>query len=263
MPTISSEPHQNRDVAQSFGAVAKEYDRHRPSYPDALIEAVVAAAPGRDFLDVGCGTGISSRQFQAAGCAVLGVDVDERMVALARAQGLTAEVSAFESWDAGGRTFDAVVAGQTWHWVDPAAGAVKARSVLRPGGLIALFWNVFQPPAALAEASAAVYRRVVPQLPMMHRPMSALQIYDGMFGAAEEGIRAAGGFIEPQRWRFDWERTYTRDEWLAVVPTQGGHSRLDPSALDEVLTEIGAAVDAMGGSFVAQYAAVAVTASAP
>jgi SAM-dependent methyltransferase len=260
MPTIAPEPHQNRDLAESFGGVAQEYDRTRPSYPDALIAAIVAAAPGPEILDVGCGTGISSRQFEAAGCAVLGVEVDPRMADLARQRGSTVEVSAFESWEAGGRTFDAVVAGQTWHWIDPVAGASKARSLLRPGGVLAPFWNVLRPPAALAEAGAAFYRRVLPDLPMLHTVQP--DIYDGMFRTAEDGIRTAGGFAEPRRWQFDWEHTYTRDEWLAVVPTQGIHTRLPASVLDELLAEIGAAVDAMGGSFVARYAAVALTASA-
>ena len=75
-------------MAESFGADAALYDRARPRYPAALIEAIVASAPGREILDVGCGTGITSRQFQQAGCRVLGVDVDERMAAYARSTGV-------------------------------------------------------------------------------------------------------------------------------------------------------------------------------
>ena len=41
-------------------------------------------------------------------------------------------------------------------------------------------------------------------------------------------MRQAGGFGEPQTWRFDWSRPYTRAEWLDVVPTFGGHSLLPP-----------------------------------
>jgi hypothetical protein len=32
--------------------------------------------------------------------------------------GLEVEVAAFETWDPAGRVFDAVIAGQAWHWVD-------------------------------------------------------------------------------------------------------------------------------------------------
>lgn len=40
-----------------------------------------------------------------------------------------------------GRVFDVITAGMTWHWVDPERGAVQAARVLRPGGLLTLFWN--------------------------------------------------------------------------------------------------------------------------
>jgi SAM-dependent methyltransferase len=83
-------------MAESFGSDPERYDRARPNYPQAMIDAIVAASPGPSMLSVGCGTGIDARQFQTAGCTVLGVDVDERMVAFARARGLDAEVAAFE-----------------------------------------------------------------------------------------------------------------------------------------------------------------------
>src|SRR5580692_1845495 len=132
MPTIPPEQarpfetHRQRQVAESFGSDADRYDRARPSYPGAMVDRIVAASPGPDVLDVGCGTGIAARQFQAAGGRVLGVDVDARMAGLARERGLTVEVAKFEDWDPAGRAFDAVVAGQAWHWVDPVAGAAKA-----------------------------------------------------------------------------------------------------------------------------------------
>ncbi|MFD0532752.1 class I SAM-dependent methyltransferase [Actinomadura luteofluorescens] len=121
-------------MAESFGSDAERYDRARPRYPDALVERIAAACPGPDVLDVGCGTGIEARQFQAAGCTVLGVEPDARMAGFARRGGLEVEEATFESWDPAGRDFDAVIAGTAWHWVDPVAGAAKAARVLRPGG---------------------------------------------------------------------------------------------------------------------------------
>ncbi len=247
-------------MAESFGADAARYDRARPSYPVALVDRIVAASPGPDVLDVGCGTGIAARQFQAAGCRVLGVEPDARMAALAT--GVDVEVSAFESWNPAGRTFDAVVAAQAWHWVDPVAGAAKAAAALRPGGLLAVFWNVFRTPDDVTEAFAAVYRDVLPDLPFQAWARPALDIYDGMFAKAEDGIRATGAFGEPQRWRTDWTRPYTRDEWLDQVPTHGGHSRLPPDTRAALLAGLGAAIDELGGGFTMGYATVAVAASA-
>ncbi len=259
-PLYASEPHQARQVAESFGSDAERYDRARPSYPSAMIERIVANSPGLDVLDVGTGTGISARQFQAVGCRVLGVEVDPRMAELARRSGVDVEVGAFETWSATGRTFDAVVAGQAWHWVDPVAGAAKAAEVLRPGGRLAMFWSAFQPPHEMEEAFTAVYRRVLPDSPFS-RGTPGLRGYAGFFAKAAEGIRSAQHFGPAEQWQFDWERTYARDEWLDAVPTFGGYSALPTDTLDELLTGIGAAIDASGGSFTMAYATVVVTAT--
>ena len=133
--------HLQRQVAEGFGADAGRYDRARPTYPADLVDRIIAASPGRDVLDVGCGTGISARLFQAEGCRVLGVDPDPRMAEQARQGGTATEVAKFEDWDPAGRTFNAVIAAQAWHWVDPVAGAAKAAAVLRPGSRLAVFWN--------------------------------------------------------------------------------------------------------------------------
>ncbi|GGS14516.1 methyltransferase type 11 [Streptomyces aureoverticillatus] len=256
------EPHRNRRLAESFGSDAERYDRARPRYPQALVDRVVAASPGPRVLDVGVGTGIAARQFQAAGCRVLGVDVDARMADLARRTGVEAEVAAFEEWDPAGRTFDAVVAAQTWHWVDPVAGAANAARVLRPGGRLAVFWNVFDPAPDVREAFAEVHRRVLPDAPLNPwATASPLVAYEPLSARAADGMRQTGAFGAPERWRHDWEHAYTRDQWLDQLPTHGGNSQLPQDILRELLTGIGVAVDALGGGFTMRYATVAVTAA--
>ena len=73
-------------------------------------------------------------------------------------------------------------------------------------------------------------------------------------------IRDAGAFGEPGRWRFDRERTYTRDEWLDQVPTTGIHTGSRRDVPDRVLAGVGEAVDAAGGAFMMPYTTLVVTA---
>jgi hypothetical protein len=120
-------------------------------------------------------------------------------------------------------------------------------------------WNVFQPPPELAAGLAGAYRRVVPSLPAFDLT-DVLAGYAPMFTAAAGGIGRAGAFAEPQEWRFAWERTYTRREWLDQVPTQGGAGQLPAARLAELTEAIGAAVDEVGGSFAMRYTTVVVTA---
>jgi len=256
----ANELRRHRQVAESFGAHAERYDRARPGYPAVLVERIVAVSPGPGVLDVGCGTGIAARQLQAAGCRVLGVDPDPRMAGLARQRGVEVEVAAFEAWDPAGRAFDAVIAGQAWHWVDPVAGAAKVAQVLRPGRRLAVFWNAFQPPPSLGEAFAGVYRQVMPGSPNVWAG-PILDAYLMMCGTAADGIRQVGAFGGPEEWRFGWDRPWTRDEWLEQVPTFGGHTQLPPATLEDLLAGIGAAIDAVGGSLTMGYTTVAVTAA--
>src|SRR5271156_6676285 len=221
-------PPQLRHVAESFGIDAGRYDRAGPASPDELIHHVIAASPGTDFLDVGCGTGIGARQYRASGINVLGVDVDARMAEFARQTGVEIEIGKFENWDARGRSFDAVVAGQAWHWVDPVLGARKAAQVLRPHGLLALYWHVFDPPGEVANAFDDVLQRVAPDAPLWNRPADgsqpgnpAVELQQGNLTRAVDGVRTAGGFGEPEQWRFEWQRHYTRAEWLDHLPTTG------------------------------------------
>jgi len=260
---VDSEPHRARPMAESFGVDADRYDRARPRYPDALVQRIVASSPGGDVLDVGCGTGIAARQFQALDCTVLGVDPDARMADFARRGGVEVEVATFEMWDAAGRRFDTVVAGQAWHWVDQVAGAVKAAQVLRPGGRLAVFGNVFDSPPVVANALTDAYRRVAPDAPF-NAPVlrGALDIYQEMFAKAADGIRQAGRFDDLEQWRFDWEQSYTRDQWLDLLPTTGALTQFPPDKLATVLDCVAAAIDTIGGGFTMTYTTLAATATA-
>ena len=88
-------------------------------------------------------------------------------------------------------------------------------------------------------------------------------LYLMMCAKAADGIRQAGAFGGPEQWRFGWDRLYTRGEWLEQVPTFGGYIQLPPARLEDLLAGIGAAIDAVGGSFTMHYTTVAVTAARP
>jgi SAM-dependent methyltransferase len=256
--SFEHEPHRLRQVAESFGIDAERYDRARPSYPDSLIQRVIAASPGLEFLDVGCGTGIGARQYRAAGVTVLGVDPDTRMADFARQTGIEVETGKFETWDPRGRSFDAVVAGQAWHWVDPVVGAGKAAQVLRPHGLLALYWHVFDPPGHVADAFDDVLQRVAPDAALKN-PGLQLQLQN--LKRAVDGVQTVGEFGEPEEWRFEWQRRYTRDEWLDHLPTTGTLTQLGPDELATVLDAVGSAIDAAGGGFTMHYVTLAAAAT--
>ena len=252
-------------IAQSFGEDPAHYDRARPRYPQELIDRIAAGHSGRTVLDVGCGTGIVARQLQAAGCAVTGVEPDPRMAAFATESGLSVEIAKFEDWDPADRHFDTLTAGMTWHWVDPTAGARQAARAVRPGGRIALFWNAFQAPPGLTKAFAQAYATILPEAPMYQRGLhdsenrDTRNVYAPLLTSTADLLHK-NGFDQAEQWRDEWQRTYTRAEWLDLFPTFGGHALMPPETVAALREAIGAEIDAAGGEFVVEYATVTVTA---
>ncbi|GAB3807976.1 class I SAM-dependent methyltransferase [Humibacter antri] len=251
-------------MAESFGVHAAAYDRARPRYPSELADRALAetrtASNTAEVLDVGIGTGISAQPFHERGARITGVDADPRMAEFARSRGFDVEVAKFEEWDAAGRYFDLVVAGQTWHWIDPLTGAAKAASVLRGGGRLAVFWNVMQFPPELGAALDAALERHLPGTPFARGISAGLSGYESQLHKASAGIRESGEFGEAERWRFDWRREYGADEWLDGLQTAGGFNRLPVERLEPIFDEIRQAIDDVGGSFTMDYAAMVVTA---
>ena len=266
-PSGVTHAHQNRAVAESFGDDVDRYDRTRPGYPPGLVDAVLASVSGRSggprhsVLDVGIGTGLSAHGFRDAGCHVLGVEVDERMAARAREHGFEVEVAAFERWDDQGRRFDAVVSGQTWHWIDPDAGAAAAARVLRPGGRLSLFWNAPDLPAEIAAGFAEVYCDVEPGLPFTPSTTRAAQGYDQILTAVSDPLRRTGQFTEPEELERDLD---DRGQPRSVARSGTNRGRLQPHSGRQApgaTCRHGGVIDEHGGSFPITYTTVMVGAT--
>jgi SAM-dependent methyltransferase len=258
--------HRRRALERSrlFDREAARYDRCRPTYPDAVLDALLGPQPsGLDVLDVGCGTGIASRLMAERGARVLGVEVAPRMAEIARSHEIDVEIGAFEDWEPAGRTYDRVTSAQAWHWLDLPVATAKAASVLRPGGRLCLIWNAGSPPDDLADALAEVYARTVPaNSHTVYRGYAAHRSTDRRSGLTAElaAIAEIPAFDAPTEAWFPWVQTYRRDEWLDLLPSRSDHTALDPAVQARLFEGIGTTIDDFGGSFVMNFETVLITA---
>lgn len=248
--------YEDRSRAESFGNVAELYDRARPSYPPALVQELLAGDP-HDVLDIACGTGIAGALFAARGCAVLGVELDARMAALARARGLHVEVAPFEAWQPRGRRFELAICAQAWHWLTPREALAKAATALVPGAQLGVFWNFGDPPPELAERLRPIYARLEPEL---ENYSVLLGHYEGRIEGALDGVRAAADFADVRTRRFEWRRRYDTAGWLDFLQTHSDHQTLAPERLRRLLDAVAGAIDELGGAFEMSYATMLVSA---
>src|SRR3954449_6079198 len=129
--------------ALSFGPVAGAYERFRPGYPHALVDAVLSYAgrPVRTAVEIGAGTGKATRAFAGRGIAVTATDPDAEMLAeLRRHVPATVEVvQAPVERLALTRRFDLVYAAASLHWTDPVGRWSRVAALLEPGGVFTSF----------------------------------------------------------------------------------------------------------------------------
>jgi SAM-dependent methyltransferase len=219
----------NRLRAGSFGGAARHYDAHRPRYADQMIDDLLAGG-ARLVLDVGAGTGIASRQFADRGAAVLAVEPDARMAAIAGEKGIATEIDTFEKWQPAGRTFDLVVFAASFHWVDPAVALPKVRLVLRDGGILALLWNRLIPTNPTHGDLAEIYGDYMDtdSRPIDADPDHLVDLVDTI---------TAAGYAVTQR---SYHRSvhYSPGQWLDLMFTHSNHLTLPPEKATELRTRL-------------------------
>lgn len=137
----------NPVASTGFGRSAAAYDRARPGWPAAAVRVAFdhwsLAPEAASVVDLAAGTGRLTRELLVAGASVTAVEPLDEMRALIPAKVAlegTAEQIPLEDASA-----DAVFVAEAFHWFDGPRALREIARVLRPGGGLAVLWNVGRP----------------------------------------------------------------------------------------------------------------------
>jgi ubiquinone/menaquinone biosynthesis C-methylase UbiE len=128
----------------TFDELADAYEAGRVGYSTELYNTLVGFGlnPRLTVLDVACGTGLASRPLIENGVHVTGIDVSEPMLEKARVRfpgtWIAAPAEKIPFQDA---TFDVAICAQAIHHLDRAAAMAEMVRVVKPGGMIAVWWK--------------------------------------------------------------------------------------------------------------------------
>lgn len=220
------------DSHRVFDRVSQEYDAARPHYPEALYVALETLSgvrlAGATVIDVGAGTGISTRGLLDRGARVVAVDRGELMLARLRARTACPALLADGNdlpFRAGAA--DLVTYAQSWHWLDPALSVAEAVRVTGDGGAVAGWWNSVDPGKAdwlaanqvrLAESCPGY---IGPVLPGWSMPPIAAAMSDA-------------GLVVAKTW-VDWTRSVRLEDFLTDLRSHSYMARMESDVVTELL----------------------------
>jgi SAM-dependent methyltransferase len=223
----AGEPHLH-PVVPAFGLAAAEYERGRPTYPPAVGELLareLGLGPGVRVCDLGAGTGKFTRLLLSLGCEVVAIEpVDGMRGQLAQLlPGVEVRAGTAEAMGLPAAAVDAVTVAQAFHWFDASTALAEIQRVLRPGGGLALVWNV-------RDEAVPWVARLTEVIDWYKRPASRYQTVDWR---AE--VAASGRFTAVETASLPWAQAMTRDVFEDRIRSISYIAALDPAERDPVV----------------------------
>lgn len=230
---MSDEPAESTapdDLARSFGAVAKAYDRGRPSYPDAAV-SWLAGGDAKVVLELGAGTGKLTRQLVDEGHAVFATEPDEAMLAVLRERvpEVSAKVASAEDIPANDRSVDVVVVAQAFHWFDHEVAIPEIARVLKPGGHVSLVWNFFDQ-----------------RIPWVRRLVNVVGEHSATSNSASDALNGHELFEPVEQTTFAFWQDVTRDTLVDIVASRSSIATLPEAEREAKLDAVRALYDEYG-----------------
>jgi SAM-dependent methyltransferase len=150
-----------RRSGYSRAGFASGYDSHRPSAPGALLDVICLEAQverPRLIVDLGSGTGLSTRAWADRADEIVGVEASPEMRGQAEAAASAPNVRYIQAFAQGtglpAAAADVVTCSQSFHWMDPVATLAEVARILRPGGVFVAY-DYDWPPVVHWEVEAA------------------------------------------------------------------------------------------------------------
>lgn len=237
--------------ALTFGSVAAAYERYRPGYPDALVDAVLAYAgrPVATALEIGAGTGKATRVFADHGLQVTASEPDAAMLAELRSQvpGVNTVRAAFEELPLT-TTYDLVYAAAAMHWTRPEGRWERVAALLEPGGVVASFGS----PRDLAdpELEEAVRAARAPWLADDDVPPPDGTLEDSTLQWPSTEMSSSSLFTDVTKVVLEQRTTVSARDYIGLLSTVSAYLELEPAdreaALGRVLAVLPAQVDVIG-----------------
>lgn len=234
-----------------FRTVISEYEYGRPKYPVGVYEEIQRFSDidsTSEILEVGAGTGQATDLFVSHGHKLDLLEVSEEQVAFLRQKytnypNVKISRNYFEDYVAE-KKYDLIYSATAFHWIKCENGYPKAWSMLRTGGTLAVFWNVFFD----MYHCGGIFDELN-HIRKIYMPEESLGLSLEEIKAKRVRQITVGGFFgSPQYFEFRQTECYDKHRFLAYLKTDSRTLMLDDVTREQYLSAVSDCLDRSGGS---------------
>lgn len=239
-------------LKNTFSKVVNDYDYGRPTYPVELYEKICEFSginQGADILEVGVGTGQATDRFIGKGFHLDLLEVSEEQVRFLTEKykehnGVMLHRGYFEEF-ASEKKYNLIYSATAFHWVNSEIGYPKAYEMLKPGGTMAVFWQM----SSVTYHDTGIFLGLN-EIKKKYLPEESLGFdEEGIQKVKEKRIKqiqSGGCFSEPQIFEYRWIDEYDSNRYATLVNTYSSTQLLEDDVREKYLQEIKNYIDAHG-----------------
>lgn len=234
------------DFRKVFDSIPEEFDKWRPRYCGELFADVIEFSKlkhGKTALEIGPGTGQATEPILRTGCSYLAIELGEKLAKYTKNrfssydnfQILNAD---FETYDFGQNQFDLIYSAATIQWIPEGIGFPKVYSILKSGGVFAMFMTHSDEKSA----NEALYMRIQDIYAEYFHPeveYTCKLVYSNVVNY---------GFVDFECRNYHKTRVLNADEYIAWISTHAPHITLQEPYKSKFFAGIKGAILSFGNN---------------
>lgn len=222
------------DKRNNFGVLGASYDSARRGYPQEVydyLKSLTKVANPRT-LDIGCGTGLATRELKQNGFDVTGSDKDTVMIETAKKHGdnIPYVVAPVEQLPFENETFDVVTAFTAFHWFTHEKAVNEIKRVLKDGGIFFAALKDNRYDNLRAQVQQKDYRAILEKY--------VGENYNSANNYHPEKILAECGFKDLTEEEFPVDEHYSIDDALVLIQSLSYWNLVPVEKRPEMLEEL-------------------------